>query len=183
MISLTGRRPKNAKPGTRFDKGFTLIELILVMAMLSAVIAASAQSLSRFFYGRAIEEEAGRFLSMINYTRSQAISTSVPMQLWIEPDQGQYGISPLEGYQWAAGELIELEINEDVQMDLSQQVNNMLDDYRIIFLPDGSLDETSVKTLSFTNLRNDSIYIAQIGLMGEYRVLGEYDAQLYGVNQ
>ncbi len=153
------------------------------MAMLSAVIAASAQSLSRFFYGRAIEEEAGRFIGLINYTRSQAISTSIPMQLWIEPDFGQYGLSPMEGYEWTADELIELEINEDVEMDLSQSVNNMLDDYRIIFLPDGSLDETSVKVVSFINLKNDAIYIAQIGLVGEYRVLGEYDAQLYGVNQ
>ena len=183
MISLIGRRLKNAKTGRRFDKGFTLIELILVMAMLSAVIAASAQSLSRFFRGRAIEEEAGRFMALINYTRSQAISTSIPMQLWIEPDEGRYGLSPLEGYEWTADELIEIAIYEDVEMDLSLQVNNLLDDYRIIFLPDGSLDETSVKALSFINQKNDAVYIAQIGLMGEYRVLGEYDAQLYGVSQ
>ena len=45
-------------------RGFTLIELVLVMTLLIVVISFSAPSLGKFFRGRALDGEARRLLSL-----------------------------------------------------------------------------------------------------------------------
>src|SRR5688572_7854706 len=74
MISPTGRQHgKNAEAGPegkytlRRGAAFTLVELILVMAMLVIIIAVSAPSLSKFFRGRVLDSEARRLLSLTRY--------------------------------------------------------------------------------------------------------------------
>ncbi len=62
---------------------FTLIELILVMAMLAIVISVALPSLKGFFRGRNLDSEARRFLSLTRYGQSRAVSEGVPMVLWI----------------------------------------------------------------------------------------------------
>ena len=78
-------------PGGRRD-GFTLIELILVMALLVAVAGMLAPSLGGFFRGRALDAEARRVVTLSRYARSAAINEGVPMLLWIDPLNRTYGI-------------------------------------------------------------------------------------------
>src|SRR6266516_1572443 len=70
---------------------FTLIELIVVMAMLMIVLAVAAPSLSNFFRGRTLDSEARRFVSLTRYGQSRAVSDGVPMLLWIDTRQRAYG--------------------------------------------------------------------------------------------
>ena len=71
---------------------FTLIELILVMAVLAVVLAFAAPSLSRFFRGRSLDSEAHRFLALTRLAQSRAVAEGMPMVLWIDTQRGQYGL-------------------------------------------------------------------------------------------
>src|SRR5688572_21325907 len=82
------------RPRCRRSKGaFTLIELILVMALLAIILAVSAPSLSRFFKGRGLESEAQRFMALTRHAQSRAVSEGVPMVLWLETKQRLYGLN------------------------------------------------------------------------------------------
>src|SRR2546421_9923316 len=80
---------------------FTLIELILVMAMLLIVLAVSAPALSNFFRGRTLDSEARRFLSLTRYGQSRAVSEGGPMVLWIDAKNGTYGLQEEASYAQA----------------------------------------------------------------------------------
>lgn len=55
------------------SRGFTLLELLLVMAMLVLVMALVAPSLGGFSTGRKTSDLATRFISMATYAHNQAI--------------------------------------------------------------------------------------------------------------
>jgi prepilin-type N-terminal cleavage/methylation domain-containing protein len=82
----------------RARQGFTLMELILVMALLSGVIALSAPRLASFFQGRQLGSEAKRFLALTRHGQSVAISAGIPMVLWVDLERREYGLAPEAGY-------------------------------------------------------------------------------------
>src|SRR4029079_13279680 len=73
-------------------RAFTLIELILVLALLAIVTSLAAPSLSRFFRGRALNSEARQLLSLTDAGQSRAVSEGFPVLLWIDSQQRQYGL-------------------------------------------------------------------------------------------
>lgn len=75
-------------------RGMTLIELILVMALLSVILAYSTPALSNFFKGRKSMEEARRMLSLTRYAHSEAISRAEPMEMWFNLERKIYGLRP-----------------------------------------------------------------------------------------
>ena len=75
-----------------FRGGFTLLELMLVLALLSVVIAVQAPTLARFFRGRNLDAEAQRFLALTRYGQNRAVAEGVPMVLWMDAEAGQYGL-------------------------------------------------------------------------------------------
>ena len=61
-----------ATAGGHSARGFTLVELIVVMVLLLIVASMVAPRMSSFFRGRALSAEARRMLSLINYGQSRA---------------------------------------------------------------------------------------------------------------
>lgn len=126
-------------------RAFTLIELIVVMAVLATVLAISAPALSRFARGRSLEEEANRFLALTHYARSEAISRSVPMVLWIDREQGEYGLGPMTGYEYDDGRPVDFELEDDLRIEIGGvNLDRTIEEPRILFWPDGTLDELSL---------------------------------------
>ncbi len=116
MTLPTGRRrTRNAEP---FRRAFTLIELILVMAMLAVVIAVAAPSLSRFFRGRTLDSEARRFLALTHYGQSRAVSEGIPMTLWINTREGAYGLEEAPGYEDYDTKARSYELAKDLEMEV-----------------------------------------------------------------
>src|SRR6266850_4075427 len=74
------------------ERAFTLIELILVMALLTILTSLAAPSLSRFFRGRALDSEARQLLSLTHAGQSRAVADGFPMLLWIDAPQRAYGL-------------------------------------------------------------------------------------------
>src|SRR5207245_10774215 len=102
----------------RDDTAFTLIELILVMAMLAIVISVALPSLKGFFRGRNLDSEARRFLSLTRYGQSRAVSEGVPMVLWIDARRGAYGLQQQAGYTDGDSNAVSFALSEDVRVDV-----------------------------------------------------------------
>src|SRR5262245_32345834 len=92
------RLDRGGRARRRHRRAFTLIELILVMALLMIVAAVSFPSLRNFFQGRSLDSEARRFLSLTRYAQSRAISEGIPMVLWLDAREGTYGLQAETGY-------------------------------------------------------------------------------------
>ena len=92
MTLATGRRNKSHRPKGSRQQGFTLIEMILVMALLVVAVSMVSPRLSGFIRGRALESEARRVLALTHAARSRAISESMPVLLWLDATVGRYGV-------------------------------------------------------------------------------------------
>jgi prepilin-type N-terminal cleavage/methylation domain-containing protein len=97
---------------------FTLIELILVMALLAVVLGLVAPSLGKFFRGRTLDSEAHRLLSLTRYGQSRAVSDGVPMILWIDPDQRRYGLQAEYNFTEVDEKAVEYELGKDLQIEV-----------------------------------------------------------------
>jgi type II secretion system protein H len=167
-----------ARSCARVRSGFTLIELILVMALLAIVIGVCAPSLSTFFRGRSLESEARRFLSLTHYAQSRAASEGVPVILWVDEKAGSYGLQIDAGYvDGTDPKAIAYNIGEDLRFEVLR--NNSLLQKPITtmnlpvlrFLPDGSISEQSVPGVILNHANNERLWIVQTrtGLTYEIR--------------
>jgi type II secretion system protein H len=75
------------------SKGFTLLELILVMVILSTVLAMAAPSLRGFFGSRKTHDEAARLLALTQFARSQAISEGIIYRLNFDTNDRTYWLT------------------------------------------------------------------------------------------
>ena len=146
-------------------RGFTLIELILVMALLVIVIAVTFPSLQTFFRGRTLESEGRRFLTLTRYAQSRAVAEAIPMTLWIDPLEGTYGLEAQKGFldrddksvEYVVDEKLDIEVTQaglsGAQMTREQQlrrrtINTALNAHsEIRFAPDGSVDVMSAQAV------------------------------------
>src|SRR6185295_17984721 len=75
FVSALANRPvKLHKCRAAAANGFTLIELILVMAILTIAVSITAPALSNFFHGRTLDSEARRMLALTRQGQSRAVS-------------------------------------------------------------------------------------------------------------
>jgi prepilin-type N-terminal cleavage/methylation domain-containing protein len=154
---------------------FTLIELILVMAVLAIVLAVSAPALSNFFRGRALDSEARRFVSLTRYGQSRAVSEGVPMILWMKPRLGAYGLQEEPGYTEADHKVVNFELGKDLRIEVAdvplplpsqsgqsrQTLQTDPNVPRLRFQPDGFIDETSPQSVIIREGNGASIWITQ----------------------
>lgn len=115
MILRIQRKPGVEETGIG---AFTLIELILVMALLVVAFALLAPSLGNFFRGRTLDSEARRFLSLCRYARSRAVSEGVPMVLWLDPAQGAYGLAEEYSYSARDEKAVRYSLETDIEFQL-----------------------------------------------------------------
>ena len=85
-------------------RGFTLIELIFVLALLAITAVFVTASMGPFFRGRALGFEARRLLSLTHYAQSRAVAEGVPVILWINPADSTYGLTIQASFNNADGD-------------------------------------------------------------------------------
>jgi prepilin-type N-terminal cleavage/methylation domain-containing protein len=120
MISPTGNNPISRSSEPRSPQAFTLIELILVMAVLTIAVALITPVLSRFFGGRSVDSEVNRFVALTRYGQSRAVSEGVPMMLWIDVRNGSYGLKQEPGYTENDPKAVEYTVAEDLKIDIAR---------------------------------------------------------------
>jgi len=147
-------------------RGFTLLELLLVLALLAMAVAIAAPSLSRFFHGRALDSEGRRMVSMTRYAQSRAVSEGVPMVMWFNPDQGTYGVEAEMTYTDTDTKAVEYQLDSNLEMELPSTVLNDVVPWKITkeiggmhpairFTPDGFISETSPEWVWLKVARDD----------------------------
>ena len=160
----------------RHSVGFTLVELILVMALLSTMMAVAAPSLSNFFAGRGLEEETRRFLAVTRHARSEAISTATVVEMWIDPDQRAYGLSPHDPYTPDATEAHRYHVARGLTLEIDSESIDEEGRATITFWPDGLLDAESVEEVTIRENENRATSINRNEFTPGYRV-GDEDEE------
>lgn len=163
--------------GGRLHAAFTLIEFILVMALLSIVMALSAPALSRFFRQRHLEEEATRFVALTEYSRNEAISQGVPMVVWVDPVAQEYGLEPRVGFPVTPGRCRQFTLHRDVEfsLDYGGRVGRDGVVEAAEFAPDGFLELESVEAFSLVDRFGGELVVAQTTNGWGYEILNAFD--------
>jgi type II secretion system protein H len=153
--------------------GFTLIELVLVMAMLLIVLAVAFPSLREFFRGRNLDSEARRFLSLTRYGQSRAVSEGVPMLLWIDTKQGTYGLQAQSGFSDEDDKAVEYDLDKELEIEVSLPLATTTSSQKALisavganlpairFTPDGFINQASPERVVIRQGKEDEIWISQ----------------------
>lgn len=156
------------------SRGMTLLELIVVMALLAIILSLSTPWLSRFFAGRGLDEEARRMLALTGYARSQAIAAGVPMELWIDTEANLCGLSARAGYGVEDKKPVEYQLGDGLGFDLEGQPLDDAGLAKIVFSPDGTVDPDGPQAVVIQDTREGrekkvEIALADDGLHFEIR--------------
>jgi prepilin-type N-terminal cleavage/methylation domain-containing protein len=158
------------KPSARLTRcaAFTLIELIVVLALLSIVIAIGGPRLAKFFHGQVVQEEAQRLLALTRYGQSRAASEGSPMVLWMNPVTGAYGLRPQTAANDGstkpppgAGKDVALKLGDGLKFQFAQGGALPQQEASIIFAPDGSIMEGSMQQVQIQQDDGDWSAIAE----------------------
>jgi type II secretion system protein H len=148
----------------RCRRGFTLIELILVLTLLAVAASLIAPRLSSFVRGRALDSEARRLLSLTRAAQSRAISEGMPMLLWVNAVQGGYGVEREATAAHSDPKALEFSTDGNVQiavMNLASGATTLRNMPAIRFLPDGTIDENSPQTLRLNDSTGATLWLIQ----------------------
>jgi len=154
---------------------FTLVELILVMALLCVILGVAAPSLSRSMHARALTQEAARILALTEYARDEATSQGVPMVVWMDAATGRFGAKPKTGYETAAVRGKEFKLPDGLHFET---VKNAIpaaggETDAAEFAPDGSLDPASQKSVEVADRSDSRISVAQTTDAWGYEIVRE----------
>ena len=133
------------------ERAFTLVELVLVMALLVVMLAVAAPSLGRSLRQRNLEQQSTRLLSLTEYARDEAASQGIPMLIWVDPDTRRFGVDTHVGYTANAVRTKEYILPEDLSFDPidgAQPSKTEGHGFDVAeFTPDGTLDPASAATI------------------------------------
>jgi type II secretion system protein H len=152
-------------PGWTRSAGFTLIELILLMAILTITAAIVVPSMSKFLTGRTQNAEAQRLLSLIHYGQNRAVSEGLPVVLWIDAKNGTYGLQIETGYTDSDPKAVDFVADKDLGLGVAQSkkqpARNTMKLPAIHFQPDGTLGVGSVTGIYFQDRDKGIVWVAQ----------------------
>jgi Tfp pilus assembly protein FimT len=176
--------PVRASRSKQDSSAFTLIELILVMAILIMMVSITAPTLSHFFRGRTLNSEARRLLALTRSGQSRAVSEGLPMDLWVDAKQGIFGLEAEPSYETSDPKAVDFTLDGGLQLEVVEKtvvasVNTVNRAQKtstastprvnlvhvnlptIRFLPDGSISDTSPQELRLTDRDGASLWVRQ----------------------
>ena len=134
---------------------FTLIELILVLALLVVITSLAAPAMANFIRGRALDSEARRLFALMHAAQSRAVSEGMPMVLWVDEKQGAYGFQEETTGKAGDSKAEDLTVDSTLQiavLNTGMATPTMFNNLPAIrYLADGTVDENSPQTLQLTD--------------------------------
>lgn len=119
-------------PHIRRSRGFTLLELILVMLILCITLGLSGPSLRGFFAMRKLDDTGAKMVSLMEYARTKAICDGRIYRFYISPRNRTYWLSVLEkdeyvelGTEWG----VEFKIPDEFDVEIRDLLLDHLDHY------------------------------------------------------
>jgi prepilin-type N-terminal cleavage/methylation domain-containing protein len=154
-------------------RAFTLVELIVVMAVLALVLAFSAPSLARSMRQRNLAAEAARFLAATEHARDEAVSQAVPMVVWIDEKTRSFGIEAKSGFLGDATRERTFTVHPDVEIALEKTIGRNAKVQPIEFASDGAPATTNVETVELKDRFASTMTIARTADGWGYEILKE----------
>lgn len=157
-------------------RGFTLLELIAVLVLITTVLAIAAPSLRGFTGGRQTADAAAKVLALAQMARSQAAAEGCVYRLNFSADAKTYWLT-----RQRAGVFVRLdtepgrrfEFPETVSADL-QSVSQDGDMSYVQFYPNGRSDQA---TITLTGPRDSVFVVACPSAAEPFRILSSSQAQ------
>jgi type IV fimbrial biogenesis protein FimT len=147
------------------QSGFTLIELILVLALLVIITSLAAPAMSNFIRGRALDSEARRLMALMHAGQSRAVSEGMPMVLWVDEKQAAYGLQEETTGQSGDPKAEDLTLAEYLQIKVMNAGSAGTTRFgglpAIRFLPDGTVDENSPQTLRLIDAKGNALWLIE----------------------
>ena len=144
---------------------FTLVELILVLALLVIITSLVAPAMAGFVRGRALDSEARRLFALIHAGQSRAVSEGMPAVLWIDVKNNSYGLETETPGANGDPKAENLSVDETLRIaviNAGGSGTTMLHGLPVIrFLPDGTIDENSPQTLELTDYAGISRWLIE----------------------
>jgi Tfp pilus assembly protein FimT len=188
-FALPGASPMpNCSSGFGFRRSraaaFTLIELILVMAILTMAVSLTAPTLANFFRGRTLDSESRRLLAMTRSGQNRAVSEGIPMDLWVDSTQGIIGLDAEPSFETTDARAVQFNLDGGIQIEVVRntvvaQTKMTLSPVQTVsiasvprvnlthsalptirFLPDGTVSESSPQMLRLTGRDGLSLWVA-----------------------
>lgn len=136
-------------------QAFTLIELILVLALLVIITSIAAPAMSKFIRGRALDSEARRLAAIMHAAQSRAVSEGAPMMLWVDAKAGSYGFEQETSGPNGDPKAEELTVDSTLAISVLGTGLGVQTTFKnlpaIKFLPDGTVDENSPQTMQLAD--------------------------------
>jgi type II secretion system protein H len=140
---------------SKFAAAFTLVELILVLALLVIATSLAAPALSNFVRGRALDSEARRIAALMHAGQSRAVSEGATMMLWIDEKTGNYALEAETSGQDGDPKAENLTVDSTLQIAVQNVGAATPVTFKnfpaIKFLADGTVDENSPQVLKLTD--------------------------------
>jgi type II secretion system protein H len=140
---------------SKFSRAFTLIELVLVLALLVVITSLAAPAMANFIRGRALDSESRRLFSLMHAAQSRAVSEGMPMVLWVDEKNGAYGFQEETTGKAGDPKAENLTLDSTLQiavLNVGMSAPTMFNNLPAIrFLADGTVDESSPQTLQLTD--------------------------------
>jgi prepilin-type N-terminal cleavage/methylation domain-containing protein len=163
MTSTTGRNDKQPRAG-----GFTLLELILVLVLISVLLAVSAPTLRGMFASRQEQDAAARILALTQWARSQAAADGTVYRLNVDAPSSTHWLTAQQ-----AGVFAELHsdlgrhfrLADGLTLGLTTNTGQNMD--YVQFYPDGRHDAGIVRIVG---RRGETYSIASLSITEGFRI-------------
>ena len=146
---------------TRIPPGFTLVELVVVMALLAIVAALSVPAMSRSIRARNLNGEAVRFIAATEYGRDEAVSQGVPMTVWIDPATQRFGVEPRAGFEGVESRNREFAVNADIHFEMDSAAAGGGIVQAVEFAPDGVPTTASLETVRLVDRFESEVIVVR----------------------
>lgn len=197
-MAVDSKGPQCVNGRSAVRRAFTLIELILVMALLMTVVALVAPRLADFFRGRSLDNEARRLVTLTHYAQSRAVAEGVPMLVWLDEANGRYGLAARPGFLETATDerAVEYALVEQLRLRVGEPMVSVFGSQRVapyestfgrqfqmqgvpanvryvLINPDGFIDEVSAERIELhdQNPQRDPVVLAPARNWQRYEIL------------
>ena len=99
-------------------KGFTLVEILMVIALLGVMLIAGMPGFQQFITKARMSGATNEFLGDLSYARSEAATRQVEVAICTSADQATCA----SGGNWANGRIIFVDTNADGQVSVGEPV-------------------------------------------------------------
>lgn len=186
MRSTTGRinRPAAASFGDRRPTAFTLLELILVMAIVAVIVGMAIPRLSGFAQGRRTASCADQVLAVTRYAHTQAIARGAVYRMNLQPGSGTtpatywLTVQGEDGQFVRTGDSMGIEFQAPDGVDLAWNAPQHADGQYIEFQPTGRSEQATIEVRS---VDRKVITIASLSATELFKIVTPEEAKALGI--